>query len=293
MSTTEWGSSLKNFPFKGWTADQILEKYESVLASREKQITDLSIEMGSINDKINTLTDQVEQYKKENQILKESLTKKDEILKQELNNKEIMFIRLEKREKQIDELKKKYDLLLKNYPQQNLPKKEEFNNPYIPTTGTNINKSEPYLPPQISATKAQITNEIKKEEKGKDDKDNNEQTHNNPTEKEKQKKSSARVSHVMLYYLYQQDKLNELKSKNQNLTKINFSQLLQKKEEENKKEQPKKEEEPKKEEPKKDEESKKEEEKENPKEELKPLDDKIKESPQAEDNKSNEEVKKE
>ena len=65
MSTTECGSSLKNFPFKGWTADQILEKYESVLASRERQITDLSIEMGSINDKINTLIDQVEQYKKE------------------------------------------------------------------------------------------------------------------------------------------------------------------------------------------------------------------------------------
>ena len=95
-----------------------------------------------------------------------------------------MFIRLEKRENEFDELKKKYDLLLKNYPQQNFPKKEEFNNPYIPTTGTNINKSEPYLPLQISATKAQITNEIKKEEKGKDDKDNNEQTHNKPTEKE-------------------------------------------------------------------------------------------------------------
>ena len=60
MNTEYFDSSLKHFNFKGWTADQILEKYESVLASREKQITDLSIEMGSINDKLNILTEQVE-----------------------------------------------------------------------------------------------------------------------------------------------------------------------------------------------------------------------------------------
>ena len=42
MNTEYFDSSLKHFNFKGWTADQILEKYESVLASREKQITDLS-----------------------------------------------------------------------------------------------------------------------------------------------------------------------------------------------------------------------------------------------------------
>lgn len=196
MSSTEWVSSLKNFPFKGWTADQILEKYESVLASREKQITDLSLEMGSINDKIGVLTEQVEQYKKENNLLKASLTKKNEILNQELNNKEIMFIRLEKKENEFDELKKKYDLLLNQISQQNIPKKEEFNNPYIPTTGTNANKSEPYVQSQIPSMKTQTTNEIKKEEKGKDVKDTNEQTYN-PIEKEKQKKSSARVSNVL------------------------------------------------------------------------------------------------
>ena len=56
MNAEKFDSSLKHFNFKGWTADQILEKYESVLASREKQITDLSIEMGSINDKLNILT---------------------------------------------------------------------------------------------------------------------------------------------------------------------------------------------------------------------------------------------
>lgn len=197
MSTTEWVSSLKNFPFKGWTADQILEKYESVLASREKQITDLSLEMGSINDKIGVLTEQVEQYKKENQILKASLAKKGEILNQELNNKEIMFIRLEKKENEFDELKKKYDLLLNYISQQNIPKKEEINNPYIPTTGTNANKSEPYIQSQVSNMKTQTSNEIKKEEKGKEAKDINEQIHNNHIEKEKQKKSSARVSNVL------------------------------------------------------------------------------------------------
>ena len=96
MNTEYFDSSLKHFNFKGWTADQILEKYESVLASREKQITDLSIEMGSINDKLSILTEQVENYKKENEQLKAALKKKESLLAQDLNNKEIMFIRLEK-----------------------------------------------------------------------------------------------------------------------------------------------------------------------------------------------------
>ncbi len=45
-------STLKNSKFNGLTKDQIIEKYESVLAMREHQLSDLSMELGNINDKL-------------------------------------------------------------------------------------------------------------------------------------------------------------------------------------------------------------------------------------------------
>lgn len=104
-------SSLKHFDFKGWTADQILEKYESVLASREKQITDLSLEIGALNDKINAFTDENATLRIENEALRDKLIKKERLLNQELNNKEIMFMKLDKSEKEVDRLKSEYQKL--------------------------------------------------------------------------------------------------------------------------------------------------------------------------------------
>lgn len=69
-------SSLKFFNFNGWTNEKIIEKYETVLASREKQITDLSMEIGSINDKINFLTDKCKSLQEENEMLKNRLQKR-------------------------------------------------------------------------------------------------------------------------------------------------------------------------------------------------------------------------
>jgi hypothetical protein len=44
----ELKSSLKNYDFKGWTSDKIIEKYEQILSVREKQIEDLSLEFGNV-----------------------------------------------------------------------------------------------------------------------------------------------------------------------------------------------------------------------------------------------------
>ena len=140
MNAEKFDSSLKHFNFKGWTADQILEKYESVLASREKQITDLSIEMGSINDKLNILTEQVENYKKENEQLKEAVKKKESLLAQDLNNKEIMFIRLEKRENEYDKLKMKYDIMVRDKGELTMP---SINNPIPPSSSSNYSSIQP------------------------------------------------------------------------------------------------------------------------------------------------------
>ena len=47
-------SSLKNYNFKGWTTEKIIEKYESVLASRENQIADLASEIGIVSNTFNS-----------------------------------------------------------------------------------------------------------------------------------------------------------------------------------------------------------------------------------------------
>lgn len=182
MNAEYFDSSLKHFNFKGWTADQILEKYESVLASREKQITDLSIEMGSLNDKLNILTEQVENYKKENEQLKATLKKKESLLTQELNNKEIMFIRLEKRENEYDELKTKYDILVRDKGE---PKMPSMNNPYIPTSSSSNYTAIPVQ------QKEAPTNNIVEQNKDNKEKDNNTKT----TEEDWKEKAklSARV----------------------------------------------------------------------------------------------------
>ena len=169
MNTDYFDSSLKHFNFKGWTADQILEKYESVLASREKQITDLSIEMGSINDKLNILTEQVENLKKENEQLKSVLKKKETLLAQELNNKEIMFIRLEKRENEYDELKMKYDILVRDKGE---PKIQSMNNPYIPSSSASNYTSISTPAPQ----KENTPNAIVKQSKDSKEKDSTTKT---------------------------------------------------------------------------------------------------------------------
>ena len=53
------GSSLKNFNFEGMTTEEIINKYEKVLSTREKQILDLAVEIGSGNTEINKLTEEI------------------------------------------------------------------------------------------------------------------------------------------------------------------------------------------------------------------------------------------
>ena len=72
-------SSLKYFNFEGWTNDKILEKYETVLACREKQITDLSVEIGTINDRLSYLGDKCAKLESDNEIFRTRLQKKVDI----------------------------------------------------------------------------------------------------------------------------------------------------------------------------------------------------------------------
>ena len=102
-------SSLKNEKFKGLTAEQIIQKYENVLFSREKQFYELSQEITKTTDKIQVLMKRKEKSKNNNDLLKEILTKNENLLKQELSNKEIAFMKLTDLEHKYDDLQNKID----------------------------------------------------------------------------------------------------------------------------------------------------------------------------------------
>jgi hypothetical protein len=48
-------SSLKYFNFEGMSNEKIIEKYDEVLAQREKQIEILSHEVGVLNEKLSNV----------------------------------------------------------------------------------------------------------------------------------------------------------------------------------------------------------------------------------------------
>ena len=192
------GSSLKHFNFQKYTPQQIIDKYESVLAGREEQITLLSLEMGQLNDRLTTLQEENSTLLEENASLKSKLSKKESLLSQELNNKEIMFIRLEKKENEYDLLKKQYDILLKSLEGKTIIATKSQKNEYVSTSmvvekevnsnnnETNVNPNNPFNDVVVNENnKAE-----KEEEKGKE----SEGEGNKQNEDKQQVKVSARVS---------------------------------------------------------------------------------------------------
>ena len=107
------GSSLKNFNFEGMTTEEIINKYESVLSTRENQLLSLTIEIGNANSEINILTDEIEKYDKENEILLNKINKIEKNISQELSNKDIMFMRLQQKESEVEFLQIQLDALVK------------------------------------------------------------------------------------------------------------------------------------------------------------------------------------
>lgn len=45
-------SSLQNIDFSEYTKEKVIEKYEEILIQREKQIFELSYELGILNEKV-------------------------------------------------------------------------------------------------------------------------------------------------------------------------------------------------------------------------------------------------
>jgi hypothetical protein len=69
-------SCLKRCNFTGWAPEKVIERYENVLASREKQITDLSGEIGNLYEKNTFLMEKNKTLLEELEATKERLEKR-------------------------------------------------------------------------------------------------------------------------------------------------------------------------------------------------------------------------
>ena len=187
MSEKILQSSLKNAKFENMTAEQVIKKYEDVLNSREKQVFELSAEIGQINKKLQKMKAKYENSQEKNMKLKNILEKKEALFKQELDNKELMFMQLTKKEKECDEIQQQINDLKQNK--------------------------------KIIKNKKNINNEINKE-------------NNNKIKKEKKKKKkNDKDNKEADLKLLAKEKINQLTNKGEGMKKINFAELLKKKQE--------------------------------------------------------------
>ena len=190
-------SSLKNAKFENMTAEQVIKKYEEVLNSREKQIYELSAEIGQINKKTQKMKAKFENCKEQNTKLKNIFQKKEVLLKQELDNKELMFMQLTKKEKECDEIQKKIDEFKQN---KKSIKKDEIN-----SNSNNKNNND---------------DEKKKENKFEN---NNREEEKKESIKEKEKEKDNPDLKLLA-----KEKINQLTNKGEGMKKINFAELLKK-----------------------------------------------------------------
>ena len=188
-------SSLKNAKFENMTAEQVIKKYEEVLNSREKQIYELSAEIGQINKKTQKMKAKFENCKEQNTKLKNIFQKKEVLLKQELDNKELMFMQLTKKEKECDEIQKKIDEFKQN---KKSIKKDEIN-----SNSNNKNNND--------------------DEKSKENK-----FENNNKEEEKKESVKEKEKDNPDLKLLAKEKINQLTNKGEGMKKINFAELLKK-----------------------------------------------------------------
>ena len=187
MSEKILQSSLKNAKFENMTAEQVIKKYEDVLNSREKQVFELSAEIGQINKKLQKMKAKYENSQEKNMKLKNILKKKEALFKQELDNKELMFMKLTKKEKECDEIQQQINDLKQNK--------------------------------KIIKNEKNINNEINKE------------NNNNKKKEEEKKEKNDKDNKEADLKLLAKEKINQLTNKGEGMKKINFAELLKKKQE--------------------------------------------------------------
>jgi hypothetical protein len=112
-------SSLKNFDFTNHSQEEIINKYEEVLYSREIQVTDLSMELGKIQESNEKAEERINFLEEENNKLTTLVKRKDYFLTEELKSKEVIFMKLQDKENECDELREKLKGLNSNSSNKN------------------------------------------------------------------------------------------------------------------------------------------------------------------------------
>lgn len=87
-------SSMKYQDLSALTPNQLIEKYENLLCEREKQIRDLSAQMGLINEKLFDAVDKYKSLINDNNQMDEKTDKTSKRLISENENKKIMSQRI-------------------------------------------------------------------------------------------------------------------------------------------------------------------------------------------------------
>ena len=99
-------SSAKKEDFSGLSEKQILEKYEALLVKREKEVKDISYQMGTVNEKYFDGLEKIKQLEIENEELENKIIKTSKLIEDEKNSKRIMNAKISELTKENTELRK-------------------------------------------------------------------------------------------------------------------------------------------------------------------------------------------
>ena len=227
-------SSLKNNQFKGLTSAQIINKYEDVLLSREKQFFELSNEITKLTQTIQNLVEKKNKSKYNNDKLKEILEKNQKILKQELSNKEIAFMKLTELEHKYDDLQNKIDdIINKQNALVELKERneDEENRNVILENKKNMEEEKNIInsnnhETELIKEEPKENNNIIKEVKNESIRENK-NIDKNIIEKEKNdSKKPETQEKKQNTYISAKERLNRLKEKKEKVQKLNLAKII-------------------------------------------------------------------
>ena len=99
-------SSAKKEDFTGLSEKQIIEKYEKLLFEKEKEVREVTFQMGVVNEKYFDGLEKIKTLQKENEELEIKINKINKLIKNEMNSKQIMNEKIAELTKQNNELRK-------------------------------------------------------------------------------------------------------------------------------------------------------------------------------------------
>lgn len=119
-------SGAKKEDFTGLSEKQIIEKFEKLLVEREKEVKEISFQMGVINEKYFDGLEKIKTLQKENEELEARINKINKLVNNEIDSKKIMNEKISELTKENIELRKKRnDIIGKNDPLLSLAQNEK------------------------------------------------------------------------------------------------------------------------------------------------------------------------